>query len=86
MLQPFYNHHIFDPKTGYPVDNGIKSVAVYTEDAAIGDALSTALFVMGYDRAIEFYNSGTYDFEALFVTDEDILMTKGMEEIFTYEN
>ncbi len=79
-------HHIFDPKTGYPVDNGIRSVAVYTTDAAVGDALSTALFVMGYDKAMEFYNKGLYDFEALFITNDDILMTKGMEEMFTYEN
>ena len=79
-------HHIFDPKTGYPVDNGLRSVAVYTKDAALGDALSTALFVMGYDKAMEFYNSGIYDFEALFITDNEILMTKGMEEMFTYEN
>ncbi|MBR6513783.1 MAG: FAD:protein FMN transferase [Clostridia bacterium] len=79
-------HHIFDPKTGYPADNGLHSVAVYTKDAALGDALSTALFVMGYDKAMELYNSGIYDFEALFVTDDDILMTKGMEEMFTYEN
>ncbi len=79
-------HHIFDPETGYPVDNGIRSVAVYTEDAALGDALSTALFVMGYDKAMEFYNSGIYDFEALFITEDDILMTEGMEEMFTYEN
>ncbi|MBQ3182509.1 MAG: FAD:protein FMN transferase [Clostridia bacterium] len=79
-------HHIFDPKTGYPADSGLHSVAVYTTDAAIGDALSTALFVMGYDKAIEFYDSGLYDFEALFITDNDLLMTKGMEEMFTYEN
>ena len=79
-------HHIFDPKTGYPADNGIRSVAVYTTDATAGDALSTALFVMGYDKAIELYNSGEYDFEALFVIDGDIKMTEGMEEMFTYEN
>ncbi len=79
-------HHIFDPKTGYPANNGIRSVAVYTKDATLGDALSTALFVMGYEKAIEFYNSGKYDFEALFITDNEVLMTKGMEEMFTYEN
>lgn len=79
-------HHIFDPETGYPADNGLRSVAVYTTDATIGDALSTALFVMGYDKAMEFYNSGIYDFEALFITEDDILMTEGMEEMFTYEN
>ncbi len=79
-------HHIFDPKTGYPVDNGIHSVAVYCKDATVGDALSTALFVMGYDKAISFYESGIYEFEALFVTDDGIKMTKGMEEMFVNEN
>lgn len=79
-------HHIFDPDSGYPVMNGVHSVAVYTRDAAIGDALSTALFVMGADKGIEFYNRGIYEFEALFVTDDGIKMTKGMEEMFVNEN
>ncbi len=79
-------HHIFDPETGYPVYNGTHSTAVYTKDGALGDALSTALFVMGYDKAIELYNSGIYEFEALFVTDEGVFMTKGMEEMFINEN
>ena len=79
-------HHIIDPNTGYPVDNGLHSVAVYTTDATVGDALSTALFVMGYEKAIEFYELGLYDFEAVFVTDDDVYMTEGMEEMFTYEN
>lgn len=79
-------HHIFDPKTGYPVENGIHSVAVYSKDSTVGDALSTALFVMGYDKAVSFYESGEYEFEALFVTDDGIKMTKGMEEMFVNEN
>lgn len=79
-------HHVFDPETGFPVDNGIHSVAVYTKDATIGDALSTALFVMGTEKAMEFYKSGIYEFEALFITDDGIEMTKGMEEMFVNEN
>lgn len=37
--------HIFDPQTGYPVTD-TQSAVVFTESGAIGDALSTALFVM----------------------------------------
>lgn len=76
-------HHIFDTETGYPADNGVHSVAVYTRDGALGDALSTALFVMGYEDAVELYQSEIYNFEALFVTDNGILMTEGAKELFT---
>lgn len=76
-------HHIFDPKTGYPVTNTTHSVAVFTDDAALGDALSTALFVMGYRDAVKLYESKTYKFEALFVTDDGLFMTEGAKKIFT---
>lgn len=76
-------HHIFDTETGRPANNGIHSVAVYTKDGALGDALSTALFVMGYEDAVALYQSEIYNFEALFVTDDGILMTEGAKELFT---
>ncbi|HZK10001.1 MAG TPA: FAD:protein FMN transferase [Clostridia bacterium] len=47
-------HHILDPKTGYPVDNDLLSVSLVLEDSARADAYSTALFVMGFDKAKEY--------------------------------
>lgn len=44
-------HHILDPATGFPCDNGLLSVTVIAEDSVLCDALSTACFVMGQDRA-----------------------------------
>ncbi|MGN1048687.1 MAG: FAD:protein FMN transferase [Eubacteriales bacterium] len=76
-----YNH-IIDPLTGYPVDNGVHSAAVVCEDGALADILSTALFVMGKERAIEFWRSGTYDFEAIIVTDDGVFATAGLQSAF----
>ncbi|MEQ9410216.1 MAG: FAD:protein FMN transferase [Fuerstiella sp.] len=42
--------HILDPRTASPVD-GMLSVTVFAESAAIADALSTAFFVLGVEKA-----------------------------------
>ena len=77
-------HHIFDSTTGYPARQGLSSVAVVTTDGALADALSTALFVMGYDAAMALYQADIYDFEALFIaSDGRIAWTDGMLDIFT---
>lgn len=74
-------HHIFDPETGYPADSGLSSVAVYTQNGASADALSTALFVMGLEKGMEFYESGEVQFEAVFLTrDNRIALTPGLAE------
>jgi thiamine biosynthesis lipoprotein len=49
-------HHIIDPRTGFPA-RGTRSVTVITPDATLADALSTAMFVMGPDQAIQLVDS-----------------------------
>jgi len=46
-------HHIFNPFTGYPMDNDLLSVTVISDQSIDGDALSTALFNLGKDQAFQ---------------------------------
>ncbi len=48
--------HIIDPRTGYPVSNGVVSVSVTADTCALADGLATALMVMGAATGIELVN------------------------------
>lgn len=51
--------------------------------ATMCDALSTALFVMGEDRALELWRSGVYDFDLILVTEDGrLLATAGIADRF----
>lgn len=72
-------HHILNPATGYPCENGLLSVTVISADAAQCDALSTGCFVLGMDKAKELVEGldGVY---AVFIDDNyDVYYTKGTE-------
>ncbi len=75
--------HIIDPSTGYPADNDLLQVTVVSQSGAYADALSTALFVMGFDGAEEFYlENGGFDL-ILITKDGSIYVTKGINGTFT---
>ncbi len=46
-------HHLLDPSTGYPV-RGLVSVTVVTDNSLDADALSTVIFLMGKENAMDF--------------------------------
>lgn len=77
-------HHIIDPHTGYPADNDLLSVTILTPSGTLADSLSTAMFVLGEEGAVEFWRSQAEDFQMILITkDNRILCTEGLQDIYT---
>ncbi|MFR2012355.1 MAG: FAD:protein FMN transferase [Christensenellales bacterium] len=76
-------HHILDPETGYPAESGVKSVTIVSDDGTLADALSTSLFVMGKEKALDYWHEHKNEFDTVLVEDNgDITITGGLEKIF----
>ena len=75
--------HIMDLQTCAPACSDLLSVTIICGDGAYADGLSTALFAMGYDRAIEFYRQHA-DFDAVLIkSDGTVCATEGIADCIT---
>lgn len=80
-------HHIIDPATGYPADSGLHSVTVAAScgvnlPGTMCDAFSTALFVMGEEKALAFregWNSvpSNTPFDLILITEDGRVVVTG---------
>ena len=76
-------HHLFSPSLGYPAQNGLLSVTVVTDVSMDADALSTAAFVLGYDKGADLLRSFA-NVQAIFVFDDkSVRITDGMDFTIT---
>jgi thiamine biosynthesis lipoprotein len=79
-------HHILSTGSGYPADTGLLSVTVVADTSIDADALSTALFALGYAKGRLLVNS-LENIEALFVFEDlSIRGTPGALKAFTLSN
>ena len=78
--------HIIDPATGYPAESGLVSVTIVAGEGRLCDALSTSLFVMGLDKAAEYWKQHP-DFEMILITEDgEIDLTEGIADAFTLDS
>lgn len=75
--------HIIDPETGRPARSGLVQAAIVSQESRLCDALSTAIFVMGLDEAVDYWQA-RQDFDMLLLTDDrEIYLTEGLRGAFT---
>ena len=76
-LDGVYYHHILDSATGWPVQNELASVTIFSESSMWGDALATAVFALGTERGTELIE-GLEGVEAVFIArDRSYTATSG---------
>ena len=73
-------HHLLNPKTGYPYDNGLIAVTIISDQSVDGDALSTTCFALGLEDGMKLAES-LDDVQAFFVTsDYEIHYTRDFQK------
>lgn len=72
-------HHLLDPTTGMPAQNGLASATIISELSVDGDAFTTITFLMGEEKAKEFLE-GYPEMQWLFVdTDGKVTNSPDLE-------
>ena len=76
-------HHIIDAKTGYPSENEVSGVSIALDKSIDGDALSTALFVLGVDKGTKLVNQ-LGDIDTIFITKKnEVFINEKLKDLFT---
>lgn len=79
----FY-HHIIDPTTGKPARSGLISVTIVSPDGTLADALSTSLYIMGKDAALDFWRTHRDQFNCILMDEaREIYITKPIADQFS---
>lgn len=74
-------HHIIDPRTGTPADSGVISSTIISHDGTLADGLSTSLFIMGVDDALDYWRAHSDEFDAILMDkDGTVYVTEGIAD------
>jgi thiamine biosynthesis lipoprotein len=76
-------HHIFSTTSGFPAENNLLSVTIAADDSIDADALSTASFVLGWEKGRELI-AGVKGAGGIFVFDDlSVRLTENLEGDFS---
>ena len=76
-------HHIINPLSGSPTSNSLLSATIICEDGTLADALSTAMFVLGESRALNYWRQYG-GFEMILITkSKQVICTKGLIDVYS---
>ncbi len=78
-------HHLLNPQTGYPYDNGLVQVTIVSPRSVDGDGLSTTCFALGIEKGSSLIES-MEDIYGIFMTEDgSIYYTEGAEAFVSDE-
>lgn len=79
-------HHIIDPSTGYPSKSTVVSATIISDKSIDGDGLSTGVYIMGIEKAMNLIESIS-GIDAIFITeDKRVYATSGVKGNFNLTN
>lgn len=78
-------HHILNPDTGYPYDNGLVSVTIISDNSVDGDGLSTSCFALGLEKGMKLVDSLPDVYAAFITEDGELHFSEGFEDAFAVE-
>ena len=73
-------HHILDPSTGYPYENGLTQVSIISPRSVDGDGLSTACFALGLEEGTRLIESMDQIYGIFLTDDGELHYTRGAED------
>lgn len=78
------HHHILDPRNGYPIDNDLLAVTIVTQISSMADALSTAIFALGFEEGLAVVET-LEGVEAIFILrSKEIYVSSGLYGRFEF--
>ncbi|EHR34109.1 FAD:protein FMN transferase [Helcococcus kunzii] len=79
-------HHIFDSKTGYPVDTDMQSISIISRKSVDCDIFTSVLFGKNFNEINDFISKNN-EIEAIAIYNSDIIKyTKGIEKYILWKD